>query len=859
MRRHFISAIFITLSIILLTFSARPSFAVPSISLDVYTQKGGQGPSVEGGTFGLGEAVRLIVQLDVPLPDTVEGASKFFRTQVDFHVTNPDGSLLLSRLEQVDLNGQSIIAFMIPINATAGTFKATATYDYQSQTATDFLTFHVESDYSVEKMTKSGIITSNETWSGTVRITGDVSVPEGATVTVLPGTTVFFSAHSDDQADGSAVPLDEWIAQHPDPTWTEAWGKSHCQVDGRLMARGLPDKMIIFTSDSLTPDGADWVQIHMYRGSIFEYCVVEYARGALDIAENTGSSVIVSHNILRHSLWTGLTAHGSTTDSPTITYNLIYDAGGHQGLATTGTNAQVGYNVIYHCRDGIHIDANAFVYNNILIDNGVGILLSEEAGVLQYNTIIAPLGDPYNYTYQGESIYPAVKQEDRMGIVVVHSSPTITNNIIAHNPTGLSILGDSSAIISYNTITNCSSTTILFAPSFSGDPQIYGNSLCNNSHQMTLQNSNSVNASNNWWDTTNVEEIEQKILHYYDDPALGTVLYQPFKEDIVRTGSSVIASIINPHVTLNEAVAVSGAMGPSRGAATIALTYIKPDTSTITKTLETNFAGHFNDTFKPDMQGFWAMYASWEGDDVIIGSTSPTVTFTVTKIPTTLSCSVSPSELTIGDFVIVSGSINLSVSDATVTLIYTKPNSSTVTTASITDSEGDYSDIYTPNTVGFWSVAASWDGDSIHEGASSSEVGFTVSKISSSITCEVSSSSLIIGDSVTVYGSINPALSGKIVTLTYEKTDRIPPSFTRTVTTGSDGSFSDSYTLDASGAWSVTVSWDGDSIYESASSTTESFEVKEKDIPWMFYGAIASIPVIAIGLFFLLRRKSTLI
>lgn len=66
-------------------------------------------------------------------------------------------------------------------------------------------------------VSKTGIITSDEIWSGEIYITGDIFVAEGATLTILPGTKVIFSAHSDDQQGGSEVPMDEWIARHDDP------------------------------------------------------------------------------------------------------------------------------------------------------------------------------------------------------------------------------------------------------------------------------------------------------------------------------------------------------------------------------------------------------------------------------------------------------------------------------------------------------------------------------------------------------------------------------------------------------------------------------------------------------------------
>lgn len=131
------------------------------------------------------------------------------------------------------------------------------------------------------EISRSGWIYEDETWSGIVHITGDVTVDPEVTLTVLPGTRVLFAAHQDDQHAGLAVPLDNWIAQHDDPTWTLEYAQSHSKMDvfGKLIARGTPENMIIFTSDSPTPDGGDWVQLHICRGSIVEYCIIEYSRG----------------------------------------------------------------------------------------------------------------------------------------------------------------------------------------------------------------------------------------------------------------------------------------------------------------------------------------------------------------------------------------------------------------------------------------------------------------------------------------------------------------------------------------------------------------------------------------------------
>jgi len=98
-----------------------------------------------------------------------------------------------------------------------------------------------------------------------------------------------------------------------------------------------------------------------------------------------------------------------------------------------------------------------------------------------------------------------------------------------------------------------------------------------------------------------------------------------------------------------------------------------------------------------------------------------------------------------------------------------------------------------------------------------------VGKMPSALSCNVSKDTVTQGESIVVSGSINATLSGKTVTLTYKKPDG--STFNRTVSTGSDGSYSDSYTPDAAGTWSVTASWTGDTSYNGANSSTRSLTV----------------------------------
>jgi hypothetical protein len=100
--------------------------------------------------------------------------------------------------------------------------------------------------------------------------------------------------------------------------------------------------------------------------------------------------------------------------------------------------------------------------------------------------------------------------------------------------------------------------------------------------------------------------------------------------------------------------------------------------------------------------------------------------YVVVKIPTTISCSISPSEVTLGDSVTVSGSINPAVADATVILAFESPDGTTIERTTNSDSIGAYSDSFQPDALGPWSVTTSWRGDSTHDESTSSTRSFNV-------------------------------------------------------------------------------------------------------------------------------------
>ena len=55
--------------------------------------------------------------------------------------------------------------------------------------------------------TRAGALTTSETWSGTMTVSGDILIGNNCTLTIEPGTTVKFTANSDSTGHGFDTPI----------------------------------------------------------------------------------------------------------------------------------------------------------------------------------------------------------------------------------------------------------------------------------------------------------------------------------------------------------------------------------------------------------------------------------------------------------------------------------------------------------------------------------------------------------------------------------------------------------------------------------------------------------------------------
>ncbi|UCE10732.1 MAG: hypothetical protein JSW61_02015 [Candidatus Thorarchaeota archaeon] len=198
------------------------------------------------------------------------------------------------------------------------------------------------------------------------------------------------------------------------------------------------------------------------------------------------------------------------------------------------------------------------------------------------------------------------------------------------------------------------------------------------------------------------------------------------QEPIEKTQSSISCIVTPSSIEIYSSVTVSGAIDQAHAHTEVTLEYTSPSHSTIVRKVSSDSEGKYYDQYSPTESGYWNVKASWAGDSSHYGASSSTQSFIVEKRMTTISCSVTPSEITEGDSLTISGGINPSFPDRTVILTYERPDGSTLNRTTTTDFEGKYSEVYEPDDAGSWTVRASWNGDDTYYGAAASPQAFKV-------------------------------------------------------------------------------------------------------------------------------------
>jgi len=313
-----------------------------------------------------------------------------------------------------------------------------------------------------------GIINSNTTWTkanSPYTLTGPVAVNKGVTLTIEPG---------------AAVNLNNY----------------YIQVNGTLHARGSNADTIYFNGGGdrakikFTQHSPSWNE-QIGSGSIIEKAVLT----SIEIDIN-GTSTKINSN----SIEGGIVCDYS---SSIISNNNIVSTE-YVAINPSQSSAIISSNIIYNKRIAIEsLSDSSIISNNTIIGGETGIIHDSisDRYVLSKNTVYgADVG------------------------IEAHSFSTIEQNTVINN--GIGILNRGASIIRNNTIANNTVGIYSYKPS----NIVYNNIQDNSEYNIRLDQyaRDNLNATYNWWGTTDTQAISQSIFDNKNDFNLGTVTFTPF-------------------------------------------------------------------------------------------------------------------------------------------------------------------------------------------------------------------------------------------------------------------------------------------------------------------------------------------
>lgn len=294
-------------------------------------------------------------------------------------------------------------------------------------------------------------------------------------------------------------------------------------VRGTLKALGSEDHWITFTSNNLIPQNNDWKGIvcegdgpyvadeegRYISGSIVSYCIIQFADGMLTPNPSYTSAI-------------------SVLNSSVYFENLIIRNCSNTGFdyrSSNGTNCLINSCEVTNVGRGFHID-----------NRGKVKILNSNISYTEYGSILSQ--NDLGYAEIDSCKFSNNNYEAGLLVYQWYSTLNIMNCSIFNNKrTGLLINGypdndldESTKIINSNIYSN--DVGIEIVKSAAQDFQInYCSIYGNSTYQVKTVNTsyrNSIDATNNWWGTTNETEIENGIFDYYDDFNLAKISYKPY-------------------------------------------------------------------------------------------------------------------------------------------------------------------------------------------------------------------------------------------------------------------------------------------------------------------------------------------
>jgi len=335
-------------------------------------------------------------------------------------------------------------------------------------------------------------------WQGRVLIDGQLRLPPEGRLVIMPGTVVEFTK-KDTNSDGI--------------------GESGLQIQGLLIAKGTPDKPIVFRSAEEVRQLGDWDAINILGSdlaqNIIEYCRIENAYRGLHFHY---SNVAVNRTILLNNY------RGAQFQESRVSISNSRFYKNKSGVQTRDSEVIFNNNEVFdNLNGGNFFRLNLKASGNIFADNkGEGLRIREGTSLLDHNLFVGNrMGLLVSDAVYGSFEANVMSTNMEAGLLVRNSDNIeITGNAVQTNAlNGISLMS-SRAAITHNLI-NANGERGVGIISFDGvitDNNIVDNGL----YAVGLESDRDIDAAGNWWGDS---DLDKEIYDINDEPGLGRVDY----------------------------------------------------------------------------------------------------------------------------------------------------------------------------------------------------------------------------------------------------------------------------------------------------------------------------------------------